>query len=757
MRRRTTRVEAALFAIGGVLGAIFYAALAVAWSKAELVAPPPTRVVDRHGRFLGELAAPDAPMGYWPVDPVPPRVAAAMIAIEDKRFWSHPGFDAAAAARAFVSNARAGRHVSGASTIPMQVARMQDPGARTYPKKAVEALTAMMLVGRFGREAVLQHYLRIAPYSNRVRGIDFAARRYFDKPVADLSFAEIAFLSAIPQSPSRMNPYEWRGRERAIARGHEILDGLFESSVLDATDLSLAHEQIERIAIPPRPTRPASTLHALLRLGASQRTETIVRTSLDLDRQDALMAVLDGAVIDLEERNAENGALVVLDHTTMEVVAYLGSAGYFDAEAAGAIDFASTPRPPGSTLKPFVYGLALDRGVITPGTIVDDLFRARGGVHNADNRFLGPLLPRVALANSRNVPAANLVDRLGLGATYDLFASLELHRHERPADHYGVGLALGLLPVSLFDVVTAYAALANDGVYTAARFTAADEPTAKRRVLSSASSRRVTSFLSDPLARLPTFRRMGASEYSFPVALKTGTSQGYRDAWTIAYTPRYVVGVWLGRPDAQPMKHVGGTTASHVVRRVIEVLHDDALDGFTDLAFAPPEGHTPVAVCAMSGQRATDHCERSFVEHFAAGEAPTTPCEVHVRGHVDGRPRTFVRLPARYASWAATQTFETPPVGPRVDLTPHQRPRVLRPAPGTRVMRDPEAPAYASTMALVAEADPRTEEVVWYVDGVPFATVQRPFTARWPLSSGDHVFEARAGGVRSRAVRVLVD
>jgi penicillin-binding protein 1C len=753
--RRTTRREAILLSIGGALGAAVCFAAAVAWSKAELVAPEPTRlVVDRHGRFLGELANPDAPMGYWPVNPMPPRVAAAMIAIEDKRFWSHPGVDLVAAVRAFVSNVRSGRHVSGASTIPMQVARMQDPGARTYPKKAIEALTAMMLVGRFGRDAVLEHYLRIAPYSNRVRGIDFAARRYFDKPATDLSFAEIAFLSAIPQSPSRMNPYDWRGRERAIARGHEILDGLAEAAVLSGADLSLAHEQIERIAIPARPVRPTSTLHALLRM-RNAVPKTIVRTSLDLELQETLEQELSGAVLDLTERNVDNGALVVVDHTTMEVVAYVGSAGYFEEDAAGAIDFAATPRPPGSTLKPFVYGLALDRGVITPATIVDDLFRARGGVHNADHRFLGPLLPRVALANSRNVPAANLVDQLGLGTTYDLFATLDLHDHERSADHYGVGLALGLLPVSLFDVVSAYAALANDGRFTAAHFTPSRAPS--RRVLSAASARRITAYLADPLARLPTFRRMGASEYAFPVALKTGTSQGYRDAWTIAYTPRYVVGVWLGRPDARPMRHVGGTTASYVVRRVVEHLHTDDLDGFADRAFPPPDGHTPAEVCAMSGQRATHHCEKAFVEHFAPGEAPSEPCSVHVRGHVDGRPRTFVKLPARYASWAATQSFETPPPAPSIDVHRRQRPKVLRPAPGTRVMRDPESPAHASTMALVAEADPRVQELVWYVDGVPFKTVSRPFTARWPLAPGDHIFEARAEGLASSPVRVLVD
>lgn len=725
-----------------------------AWRKAELVAPSPTmRLVDRHGRFLGELGASEAPMGYWPVDPVPPRVAAAMVAIEDRRFWEHCGVDVVAILRALVSNVSAGRHVSGASTIPMQVARMQDPGARTYPKKLVEALTAFLLVQRFGRDAVLAHYVRIAPYGNRVRGIDFAARRYFDKPVTDLSFAEIAFLSAIPQSPSRMNPYDWRGRERAIARGHEILLGLFARGVVDRADLSLAQEQIEAIAIPRRPVRPDAAMHAILRLERELEGAPIVSTTLDLELQEALTSLLDDTVFSLANRNVENGALVVLDRERLEVLAYVGSTSYFDTERSGAIDFAGTPRPSGSTLKPFVYGHALDRGVITPATILDDLFRARGGIDNADDRFLGPMLPRAALANSRNVPAANLVEAVGLGTTHDLLADLGLHDRSLPADHYGVGLALGLLPVTLFDLVTAYGALANDGVLVRPAFVRSDER-ARRRVLSADAARHITSFLADPLARLPTFPRMSASEYTFAVALKTGTSQGYRDAWTVAYTKRFVVGAWLGRADATPMKRVGGTTASALIRRVLERLHEDDLAGFADRSFAMPEDHEPIALCPLSGGRATSRCERSFVEHFPIGAAPPEPCDVHVPGP-DGAS-TLVRLAPRYAAWAATQTFETPPANePSPERIP--APELLRPRNGVRVIRDPETPASASTLALVAEVDPRLGEVVFYVDGVPFATSAAPYAVRWPLAVGDHVFEARAGGLRSRAVRVLVD
>ncbi len=646
---------------------IYGASLMVeASGRAHLRAPPPTLILlDRHDRFLAEVArrsslrAPLAgrsdELGYWPVDPIPTRVADAMIAIEDKNFWGHRGVDMQAILRAVWQNLSTGRRISGASTIAMQVARMQDPEPRTLRNKAVEALTAMLLVERYGRERVMAQYLRIAPYGSSTRGIAFAARRYFDKPVADLSWAEIGFLAAIPQSPSRMNPYQQKGRKRAIARGRRILDLLRRAGVMSEDERALAEAQIRTLSIPRRPARPECAIHAVLRLerelAGAVVEAPIVRTTLDLDLMEQLYDVLDESVHHLAPNGANNAAMVIADRDTSEVVAYLGSVDWFDPSRAGAIDFAGTPRPSGSTLKPFVYALALDRGVITPATVLDDLFRARGGISNADDCFLGPLLPRVALANSRNVPAANLTEDVGLHPVYDVLAALQLHHRERPVEHYGVGVTVGLLPVTLFDLVSAYTALASDGRLRPLRFLPGEREA--RRIFSTAAARQVTGFLADPLARLPTFPRMGTSEYPFPVALKTGTSQGYRDAWTVAYTRRYLIGVWIGRADARPMHRVGGMSAAAIARRAVALLHAGDFDGLHDFSFPPPEGETPVRICALSGKVATHACEHTFVEYFPKGEEPLETCDVHVPVAVGpGEVRTFVRLPARFAEWA---------------------------------------------------------------------------------------------------------
>ncbi|MEL6186242.1 MAG: penicillin-binding transpeptidase domain-containing protein, partial [Myxococcota bacterium] len=481
------------------------------------------------------------------------------------------------------------------------------------------------------------------------------------------------------------------------------------------------------------------------------------RASIDLELTAELQSILDDAVFRLSDRGVENGAVVVLERARHEVLAYVGSTDYFDASRTGAIDFAATLRPSGSTLKPFVYAAALDRGLITPATILDDLFRGPGSIENADRRFLGPMLPRTALANSRNVPAAQLVHELGLGPTYDGLRALRLHNREKPATHYGLGLALGLLPVRLIDLVTAYAALADDGRYAPPRFFVDEACTdCAERVLSAASSRQVTDFLSDPLARLPTFVRMGPTEYPFGVALKTGTSQGYRDAWTVLYTERHVLGVWLGRPDAQPMRQVGGATSAAVAKVMLQKLEPEDMRGLSDLGFAPPEGHTPTAICAWSGGRATPRCDQHFVEHFAPGQAPTHDCSVHVARAVGAEVRTLVDLPPRYASWAKSRGLDVLPQR-AVDTSEPSPPRVLRPVAGTRVMQDPEMPKSAGTMALLAEVEGTRDPLVWYVDGVPFAVVAYPYAARWPLETGEHTFVARVHGRSSEPVKVIVD
>lgn len=758
-------------------------------SRARLFTPEPTLLLkDRHGAILGEVenerhAAMESleGVGFWPVPHEAERVIAAVIAIEDRRFWSHPGVDPVAIGRAIVQNVQGQRRVSGASTLAMQIARMQDPGSRGYFNKAIEAVTALLITARYGRADVLQHYLRIAPFSNRVRGIGYAARRYFDKPVEDLSWAEIAFLSAIPQSPRRMNPYTPRGRIAAERRGRQILALLRSSGVLTSEEHSLAITQIGGLHIEMKPVRPLGAMHAILRIESQLKDKPIdgrrpiVDTTLDLALTDRVSRLAHDAVDQWTARGAGNAAVVVVDRASNEVVAYVGSTDYFDEARSGSIDYARVPRSSGSTLKPFIYGAAIDRGFITPATILDDIAHGPGGIANSDGRFLGPLLPRVALANSRNVPVVGLVERFGRDRTFDFLRQVGLHDGVRSAEHYGLGMALGALEVRLDHLVRAYGALASDGRLRPLRWHDRHEAAPAPRVMSEDTARHISLFLSDPMARLPTFSRMGSTEYPYAVAIKTGTSHGYRDAWAVAYSDRTLVGVWVGHPDYRPMNALGGSSSAAVlVSRVMSAIHVDRGQGLTNHGFATPRGHKPIETCARTGHRANDACDSVHTEYFAPGREPVETCGAHRRGAIDRRNgllatsltpsdqmevKTFTDLGPRYAAWADRQGLAGMPVS-FSDLARGAvaRVQISQPSRTQHILRDPEVPAELATLGLEAIVDPPVEQVVWYVDGQPFALADYPYAVRWPLKPGEHSFSVRVPrtGQHSDAVTVVV-
>ena len=688
--------------------------------------------------------------------------------------------------RAAWQNLREGRRISGASTLAMQVARMQHAGPRTYGRKAVEALSAVFMTGFHGRDAVLRHYLRLVPYGNRIHGIAYAARRYLDKPVADLSWAETAFLCAIPQAPARMNPFTPSGRERAVRRGERIVDLLLEAGALSRDEHAVARDQLRSLRVPPPAERPREALHFVLRFeerlaDAAERARLgprpLLETTLDLDLQRDAQELARQTVHGFENQGAGNAALLVVDRSSNEVLAWVGSTDYFDASHAGAIDYARVTRSPGSALKPFLFALALERRAITAATVLDDLERGPGGIANADGRYLGPLLPRAALANSRNVPATELLEQIGLDEGYAFLRDLGLHGGRVPARRLGLGLAIGGLNVTLEQLVRAYGVLAGDG-RVGDLVVAKGEGPDRRRLLSEDSARQVALFLADPQARLPTFSRLGALEYPFPVAVKTGTSSRFRDAWAVAFSTRYLVGAWVGDPDFRPMNHVSGAlSAAALAQRLLLRLHEGQTQGLDDLTFPPPRGHRPARLCALTGALAQGACERVSVEWLRAGEEPRHECRAHQRLLVDvrsGRPatrstprgfleaRTFVDLPPRYAAWAAAEGLPRPPSEePQLafaSFRPSVRVSLSSPTDGLRVLRDPETPAGQATLSLGAIVDPPGADVVFYVDGRPFETAAYPYRTRWPLQPGEHVFEARVpqAGTRSARVRVLV-
>ncbi len=696
----------------GRLAAALAVATLLAWtvdvaSGVRLDAPAPTAIVlDHDNGFVTQVGhetlRPDGrrqvEYGYWRTVP-PPRVVAATLAIEDRRFRSHPGVDPLAVLRAGWGHLL-GRSSSGASTLAMQVARMQRPRPRTVWNKSVEAAVAIALTARYGRDAVLSQYLRLAPYGENSHGIGHAARWYFDRNAADLTWTDAALLAAIPQSPTRLRLRH--PGPRLQRRAAHVLALLAQDGLLDGDQAARATSALSDPGLVPRRRRP-DWLPTVLRLrtlaAALPATgEPILHASLDPALQARVATAAADALAGWQAQGAEQAAVMVVRRGTRAVLASVSASR---PDQPSSIDFSAVARSPGSTLKPFLFAEALDRGLLVPQDVVPDLPGTVPGIDNADHAFLGPLLPRQALANSRNVPAAALLRRIGLERGFRFLRRLGLHHLDGNGARYGLGMAIGALPTRLDRLMQAYDTLAEDGTAQDLSWIADAGRPPPRQLISADSARLVTRFLSDPLARLPTFPRYGSGEFPFAVALKTGTSQGYRDAWTVAWSAGYLVGVWVGRADGGPMAGLGGAGAAALAQTLLlQLQRADRVD-FTAGDLAHPDGTTS-ELCTATG--ATAPCPSRLAEF----------------------PRP--RQPAGIA-------MATPNDADQL--------RIVQPAPDLHVWRNPEAPAGLDRLVLRAAASPTVRQLVWLVDGAP-ASIGAPGTPfYWALRPGRHRFQVR--------------
>ncbi len=756
------------------MAAALVAALFAASLKVGLDRPRPSRmIVDRRGRYLGELPGEGDAMGFWPPpEALPDKMVRATLAAEDRHFYEHLGVRPQAVARAVYQNAKNLRVVSGASTVAMQVARLQSPAARSLWHKAREMAEALLLVRAHGRERVLRQYLTLAPYGNNVRGAARAARLYFDKPLEDVSWLQAAFLASLPQAPGHMNPYEKEGLARAMRRARRILHTLREQGAIGDEDLRQALASDLRLA--PRPRRDLAALHAVLALGAKlpASAPALSTAALDLDVQAlAARAVADEAQ-SLSEAGAGNGAALVVDTATGEVLAHVGSTDYFSKEQRGSIDYARVKRSPGSALKPFIYGLALQQGRYTAASeLADTPVELSAGLgrtwapENANHAFQGPMLLREALGNSRNVPALQVLSDVGVEPVLELLEKGGVQDVSFEPGRYGLGLALGALPVTLEELAVLYLALARGGEAAPLKEFAGEKREKGQRILSRETAQMLANILSDPRARRPAFPAGGPLDFDEAVAVKTGTSQGARDAWAVGFSDRLLVAVWIGNHDGRRMNQVSGASAAGAALHAI-------LEGAMPLvapqrpvatSFPPPERYVAVDVCPLSGKRAGPRCPHRKAEVFAPGTEPTELCPFHALVKLDVRnglragpscPKAFVSeramldLPATYEAWAASQRME---IAPRVvsplcrDAAYGESPKVTirEPRQNARFLWDPDTPREAAALRLSAKVDPPDEEILWVVDGAPLAKVGYPHSVRWSPTPGWHTIAAR--------------
>lgn len=531
-------------------------------------------ILDRHGRPLNLRYA-----GGWnraervPLEQVPPLLRHAFVEAEDRRFWTHAGIDWRARLSALQLNLRAGRNLRGASTLSEQVVRVLHPRPRRLWSRWVEGFEALRLEARFSKPQILEFYLNQVPYGGQRRGVLPAARYYFGRSLETLSEREMLALAVLVRAPSRL-----AADPVALDRGIERLAGrLREVGVLDAArHAAVLQQRLLRARATPE-LQAAHFVAALQR----QDADPLLRSSLDPELQARAERSLAERLDGLQALGVQQGALLVVDLDGNRVRAW-ASVDREHPEVLG-VDAVQALRQPGSTLKPLLYALALEKGW-TPDTVIDDTRlaeRINSGLHeyrNYSRSHYGPVTLREALGNSLNIPALRALQFVGGAEFLARLRSLGMDDLRQHPDVYGDGLALGNGEVSLLQLVQAYTALARGGRFQRLALTETElAPRPERTLIQPRAALAISEVLSDPQARLLEFGDGGLLRFPAQTAVKTGTSSDYRDAWTVAYTGRHVVGCWMGNLSGRETDGLTGAQGPALLVRglLAQLSHDD--------------------------------------------------------------------------------------------------------------------------------------------------------------------------------------
>ncbi|HEX3556385.1 MAG TPA: penicillin-binding protein 1C [Thermoanaerobaculia bacterium] len=708
---------------------------------ASLQRAPAVVVTDRHGQPLRFFLPADQ---RWrlPVrlSELPPELPRALVASEDRRFYRHLGVDPLAVVRAAWSNVRRRGVVSGASTISMQVARMAEPGPRTLTAKLRESVRALQLEQRFSKDEILELYLNLTPYGGNVEGVGAAAWFYFGKAPDQLSLGEIALLTALPRSPVRYDPTLHPAAARAAR--DRVLDQLAARGAFSRRELAGARRQaVPRLRHRPPFAAPHFTeMVAALEPGAAR-----LRSTLDRGSQEIAEAQVARRIRELRDLGIGEAAVVVVDNQTRAVRALVGSAGFQEAAFQGQVNGAVARRSPGSTLKPFLYAMALDEGRILPDSYLLDVPTDFSGyvAENYDERYRGRVTVRDALIQSLNACTVRLLSEVGLPAFQKLLLKGGLATLNRPAGSYGLPLILGAGEVRLLDLVNLYATLAQGGVHRAVRIvepgstSPLPEPV---RLFSPEAARAIAGILT--AVRRPDLPESWDLTRDVPgVAWKTGTSYGHRDAWAVGFSARTTIGVWVGNFNGKPRKGISGSQhAGPLLFDLFRALEPGGRGAVTPDGLPPEE----IEVCALSHELPGPFCPERARIPFLPGRSKLRACTLHQRMLVDSqtgellagdclgrRPHEFRLLtvyPPELVAWWRSQgmAVQEPPrlAAACTGLPDAEPPRIVSPDGVTAYHLRQGSPADFQRIPLVAQTSPGVRRLFWYQDGLLVATTE---------------------------------
>ena len=673
---------------------------------------------------------------------IPILLKTAFITSEDKRYYRHHGVDWMARLSAIWTNLKNGKAVRGASTITEQVVRMIHPRNRSIWSRWLETFEAMELEKLFTKDQILTFYLNQVPYSSNRRGVLDAAHYYFGRDLSTLLPEEMLSLVALVRAPSAYNPYK---EQASLQRPVRDLRARLKSNGFadlgdDTTPFKLKLSSMDDIV------RAPEFVNFVRETAPLPPGRTRLVTTLDADLQAFALRALNRQLKRLADRRVTDGAVLLLNHRNDEILAWANGhsissqtkqATMFQPDHS-SIDAVLTPRQPGSTIKPFVYSLALEKGW-TAATIIEDAPVEQAvnlGVHryrNYSGMYYGPIRLREALGSSLNTPAIRTVQFIEPAHLLDCLKKLEFRSLHQSADYYGPGLALGNGEITLYELVSAYATLARQGVYHKPRITIDQPPSLEQKAIFSPDVASIISnILSDPMARRLEFGQGGVLELPYQVAVKTGTSNDYRDAWAVGYSSDYTVGVWMGNLSAEPMLEVNGSSGPGLVLRGI----------FAELFHRETPKPLPLSTTLLQRQICAD-----------SGAAADGSCP-------------------EIAEWFIPGTEPSPMMPPPITKVP-SKPDLLKPINGLILAMDPRVPdsfeKYQFELANFAERGTGNStsnikediKVHWIIDDKE-AAITTTSKYLWPLERGPHtvraIIESTEKGVKpiSTATRTFV-
>lgn len=692
--------------------------------------PSSTLVFGENGDLLRAFTSQD---GMWRIqtslEQISPELKRFLIAYEDRWFYKHGGINPLAICRAFFQNLRHGRIISGGSTITMQIARMMRPKARTLNNKLIEAFRTLQLEHYYSKDQLLEIYFNIAPYGGNIEGVAAASWLYFGKEPTQLSYAEAALLAALPNSPTYLRPDQYPMEARQAR--DKVLSRMVKFSQLS----EVAYQEAIREPVPDaRQLWPFIAPHFSRELFLKYPDQARIYTTLDKKAQLVAEDLLVKRLATLEQQGISNGAVVIIDNRTRELKAMVGSRDFFSEVDAGQVNGALAPRPPGSTLKPFIYALGIDQGVISPATYLEDVPIDYNGYtpENYDHSFSGIVSASEALERSLNIPAVNLNARLfNKVSLYDLLKKAEISTLN-PEDIYGLSIALGSLEISLAELTNLYASFANQGRYSAYREIRDEQKPVEVELFDSGTSFILTEILSN--VRRPDLPAVWEFTSLPKVAWKTGTSYGHRDAWSIGYSPLYTIGVWLGNFDGQGAAALVGAEAAAPL----------LFDLFTELSrgkqvdwFQRPESVKIRQVCSLSGQLANQYCDSLVQEYYLVDKSPQKSCTFHravwidletgyrlPNNHIveqDLEEETYIQWPPRIATWMLRnghQVYQLPPLASAYQLQVVGEAPVINSPPKDVVyyLRSGVDLEYQKIVFQAAVSND-VQKIYWFVDG----------------------------------------